>query len=77
MENMDENVKKYEELLAQAEKVKQSAIEELLSQKKTIDAKLAQYGYMGKATVIRKRAPKKCRVCGTEGHTARTCPQKQ
>ena len=53
------------------ERAKQPAIEALLAQKKTIDDQLQELGYLAKSG---KRAPKKCRVCGNTGHTARTCP---
>jgi hypothetical protein len=55
------------------ERAKQPAIDALLAQKKKIDEQLAELGHCDKPSP--KRAPKKCRVCGNTGHTARTCPQ--
>ena len=59
-------------LKEQYEKAKQPAIEALLVQRKAIDAQLEELGYSSES---RKRAPRKCRTCGSLGHTARTCPQ--
>ena len=67
--NAIEEVKRLKE---QYERAKQPAIEALLKQKKTIDGQLEELGYFARSS---KRAPKKCRVCGNSGHTARTCPQ--
>ena len=62
-------------LREELERAKQPAIEALLVQKKTIDEQLEELGYCVKSSDPRKRAPKKCRLCGNTGHTARTCPQ--
>ena len=70
--NAIEEVKRLKE---QYEKAIQPAIEALLSQRKIIDGQLEELGYCSKSSDSRKRAPKKCRVCGNPGHTARTCPQ--
>jgi len=67
-----EEVKRLKE---EYEKAKQPAIEALLGQKKIIDEQLEELGYCVKSSDSRKRAPKKCRLCGNTGHTARTCPQ--
>jgi len=67
-----EEVKRLKE---EYEKAKQPAIEALLAQKKAIDEQLEELGYFSKSSDIRKRAPKKCRLCGNTGHTSRTCPQ--
>jgi len=57
------------------ERAKQPAIEALLTEKRRIDDQLEELGYFCKSSDSRKRAPKKCRLCGNTGHTARTCPQ--
>jgi hypothetical protein len=67
-----EEVKRLKE---EYEKAKQPAIEALLAQKKIIDEQLEDLGYFAKSSDPRKRAPKKCRICGNTGHTSRTCPQ--
>jgi hypothetical protein len=67
-----EEVKRLKE---EYEKAKQPAIDALLAQKKTIDEQLEELGYSAKSSETRKRAPKKCRLCGNTGHTSRTCPQ--
>jgi len=67
-----EEVKRLKE---EYEKAKQPAIEALLGQKKIIDDQLEELGYCVKSSDSRKRAPKKCRLCGNTGHTSRTCPQ--
>ena len=67
-----EEVKRLKE---EYEKAKRPAIEALLTQKKTIDEQLEELGYSSKSSEQRKRAPKKCRICGNTGHTSRTCPQ--
>ena len=72
MTNEIEEVKRLKE---EYEKAKQPAIDALLAQKKAIDEQLEELGYSSKSSDFRKRAPKKCRVCGNTGHTSRTCPQ--
>jgi len=67
-----EEVKRLKE---EYEKAKQPAIDALLAEKKRIDDQLEELGYCCKSSDSRKRAPKKCRLCGNTGHTARTCPQ--
>ena len=67
-----EEVKRLKE---EYERAKQPAIEALLAEKKRIDDQLEELGYYSKSSDSRKRAPKKCRLCGNTGHTARTCPQ--
>ena len=66
--NAIEEIKRLKE---QYERAKQPAIDALLKQKKEIDAQLEELGHGAKSS---KRAPKKCRICGNPGHTARTCP---
>ena len=67
-----EEVKRLKE---EYERAKQPAIEALLVEKKRIDDQLEELGYFSKSSDFRKRAPKKCRLCGNTGHTSRTCPQ--
>ena len=72
---MNEAIEKVKKLREEYENAKQPAIEALLAQRKTIDEQLEELGYCAKSSDSRKRAPKKCRLCGNTGHTARTCPQ--
>jgi len=72
---MNSAIDEVKRLKEEYEKAKQPAIEALLAQKKTIDEQLEELGYFTKSSDSRKRAPKKCRLCGNTGHTARTCPQ--
>jgi len=72
---MNEAIEKVKKLREEYENAKQPAIEALLAQRKTIDEQLEELGYFCKSSDSRKRAPKKCRLCGNTGHTARTCPQ--
>jgi Zinc knuckle len=48
-------------------------IKELIEQKEAIDSELESL-IAGESVKIRKT--KTCSSCGTEGHTARTCPKK-
>ena len=72
---MIEAIEKVKRLRDEYESAKQPAIEALLAQKRVIDDQLEELGYYTKASDFRKRAPKKCRICGNTGHTSRTCPQ--
>ena len=72
---MTSAIEEVRRLKEELERAKQPAIEALLAQKKTIDEQLEELGYFSKSSELRKRAPKKCRLCGNTGHTARTCPQ--
>ena len=72
---MTSAIEEVRRLREELERAKQPAIEALLAQKKTIDEQLEELGYFAKSSEFRKRAPKKCRLCGNTGHTARTCPQ--
>jgi hypothetical protein len=45
----------------------------LIAQREEIDAELSQLLSGG----LRERKPQRCSVCNGEGHSARTCPQKQ
>jgi hypothetical protein len=74
---MIQEIEEVKRLKAEYEKAKQPAIDALLAQRKIIDDQLEELGYLAKSSDSRKRAPKKCRVCGNTGHTARTCPQAQ
>jgi hypothetical protein len=47
-------------------------IKQLIELKEHTDAELETL--IGGATYARKKVT--CSICGTEGHTARTCPQK-
>jgi hypothetical protein len=53
-------------------------IRELLDQRDELDRQIAAAAMPdGTSGALQKpRAPQKCGVCGNEGHTARTCPQK-
>lgn len=62
---------------------KQATIDSLLSRIASLEADLELLGHNRQpvhATAPdkpkQKRAPKKCSLCGIEGHTARTCPSK-
>ena len=72
---MTSAIEEVRRLKEELEKAKQPAIEALLAEKKRIDGELEELGYCCKSSDARKRAPKKCRLCGNTGHTARTCPQ--
>ena len=72
---MAEAIEEVKRLKEAYEKAKQPAIDALLVQKKMIDEQLEELGYLCKSSDTRKRAPKKCRLCGNTGHTSRTCPQ--
>jgi hypothetical protein len=47
-------------------------IKQLIELKETTDAELETL--IGGGTYAKKKVT--CSICGTEGHTARTCPQK-
>jgi hypothetical protein len=72
---MSTAIEEVRRLKDELERAKQPAIEALLAEKKRIDGELEELGYLAKSSDFRKRAPKKCRLCGNTGHTARTCPQ--
>ena len=72
---MIQEIEVVKRLREEYEKAKQPAIDALLAQRKTIDEQLEELGFCTKTADSRKRAPKKCRLCGNTGHTARTCPQ--
>ena len=72
---MIREIEEVKRLREEYEKAKQPAIEALLAQRKAIDEQLEDLGFSTRSSDIRKRAPKKCRLCGNTGHTARTCPQ--
>jgi len=72
---MTSAIEEVRRLREELEKAKQPAIEALLAEKKRIDGELEELGYFSKSSDARKRAPKKCRLCGNTGHTSRTCPQ--
>jgi formamidopyrimidine-DNA glycosylase len=72
---MSKELEKINDLKEEIEKLRQPAIEALLVQKKELDVQLEELGYSAKSAKLGKRAPKKCSICGTLGHTARTCPQ--
>jgi hypothetical protein len=63
------------QILDQSETLRQQAIAILMAERQAIDDKLEQLGYSGEvaAAAPRKRA---CSLCGSDSHTARTCPQK-
>ena len=71
---MMREIEEVKRLKEEYEKAKQPAIDALLAQRKTIDEQLEELGHV-KSSDPRKRAPKKCRLCGNTGHTSRTCPQ--
>lgn len=48
-------------------------VKALIAQRETIDAELATL-FSGAQTPARK--PSTCKICGQEGHRARTCPNK-
>ena len=48
-------------------------VKQLIAQRENIDAELATI-FAGTAPPTRR--PTTCGVCGKEGHTARTCPDK-
>jgi len=52
---------------------KLTRIKELIEQKEAIDTELASL-IAGAPVMVRK--PRTCKICGQEGHTARTCPTK-
>lgn len=72
---MSSAIEEVRRLKEELERAKQPAIEALLAEKKRIEGELEELGYGAKSSEFRKRAPKKCRICGNTGHTARTCPQ--
>lgn len=51
-------------------------LRDLLDKRDAIDAEIAEaVNGAGKERTARK--PQACSKCGSEGHTARTCPQKE
>lgn len=71
---MNANVQKVLDLERQFQEAKQVAIQDLLSQRATIDEQLKTLGYDStkKVAVVRQTDPnKKCPVCGETGHDAR------
>jgi hypothetical protein len=49
-------------------------IRDLIETKERIDAELEEL--LGGSLEKRRRAPQKCGICDSEGHTARNCPSK-
>jgi hypothetical protein len=60
------------QIIDQAESLRLQAIGILMAERQTIDQKLATLGADGTET----KKIKACRVCSSESHNARTCPQK-
>jgi hypothetical protein len=63
------------QIIDQAESLRLQAIGILMAERQTIDQKLATLGADGTETTTTKKI-KACRVCSSESHNARTCPQK-
>jgi hypothetical protein len=52
---------------------KLARIKQLIEQKEAIDSELES---LIAGAPVKVRKPKTCKICGEEGHTARTCPAK-
>jgi DNA repair exonuclease SbcCD ATPase subunit len=63
-----------QELVARREKI-EDEYKQLDDERAEIDAELVQLTGQS-AEPTRTRAKQKCPVCGSEGHSKRTCPQK-
>ncbi|MCG2645815.1 MULTISPECIES: C2HC-type zinc finger protein [Bradyrhizobium] len=50
---------------------------ELIEQREEIDRQLAAIFNGSTASAVKTRAPQKCSRCNKEGHSARTCPEKE
>jgi DNA-binding protein H-NS len=73
---MTNATKRVLEQLQKLEATRQAAIKEQVEIIRQAKEMLVKLGYRAGEKVTKKRAVRRCSLCGKTGHTKRTCPKK-